>query len=90
MLLSESKFNLQSINIFESDQESDQESDSDSKLESKVNQDLIEEVISIHNQIIVENQTNQLCIDVQTAIEQNRRTCQDINLDNCQVLDEVL
>jgi len=41
MLLSESKFNLQSINIFESDQESDQESDSesdsDSKLESKVN-----------------------------------------------------
>jgi hypothetical protein len=51
MLLSESKFNLQSINI----SESDQESDSDLKFELKVNQDLIEEVISIQNQIIVEN-----------------------------------
>jgi hypothetical protein len=64
MLLSESKFDLQSINISESDQESDQESDSDSKLELKVNQDLIEEMISIQNQIIVENQTNQLCINI--------------------------
>jgi hypothetical protein len=55
MLLSESKFNLQSIDISESDQESDSESDSDLKLESKVNQNLIEEMISIQNQIIVEN-----------------------------------
>jgi hypothetical protein len=87
MLLSENKFNLQSINIFESDQESDQESDSksdsDSKLESKVNQDLIKKMIFIQNQIIVENQMNQLCIDIQTAIEQNKRTCQDIDLNNC-------
>jgi len=51
MLLSESKFNLQSINI----SESDQESDSDSKLESKANQNSIKEMISIQNQIIVEN-----------------------------------
>jgi hypothetical protein len=77
MLLSESKFNLQSIDIFESDQEfdqefdqeSDQESDSDSKLELKVNQDSIKEMISIQNQIIVENHMNQLCINIQTAIE---------------------
>jgi hypothetical protein len=49
MLLSESKFNLQSINI----SESDQESDLDLKLESKVNQDLIKKMIFIQNQIIV-------------------------------------
>jgi hypothetical protein len=55
MLLSESKFNLQSIDISESDQESDSESDSDSKLELKANQNSIEEMISIQNQIIVEN-----------------------------------
>jgi hypothetical protein len=55
MLLSESKFNLQSINISESDQEFDQESDSDLKLELKVNQDLIKKIIFIQNQIIVEN-----------------------------------
>jgi tartrate dehydratase alpha subunit/fumarate hydratase class I-like protein len=90
MLLSESKFNLQSINISEFDQESDQESDSDSKLKLKVNQDLIEEAISIQNQIIANNHMNQLCINIQTAIEQNRKTCQDIDLNNCQVLDEVL
>jgi len=63
MLLSESKFELQSI---KADQEDDQKSDldliqsllrSDSKLkqELKANKDLIEEVISIQNQIIVEN-----------------------------------
>jgi len=63
MLLSESKFNLQSIDI--------SESDSDSKFKSKVNQNSIKEMISIQNQIIVENQMNQLCIDIQTAIEQN-------------------
>jgi len=51
MLLSESKFNLQSINI----SESDQESDLDLKLESKVNQDLIKKMIFIQNQIIVKN-----------------------------------
>jgi hypothetical protein len=90
MLLSESKFILQSIDISESDQESDSESDSDSKLELKANQNSIEEMISIQNQIIVENWMNQLCINIQTVIEQNWRTCQDIDLDNCQVLDEVL
>jgi hypothetical protein len=61
MLLSESKFELQSIKV---DQEDDQKSDSESKQESKTNEDLIEEVISIQNQIIVENQTNQLCINI--------------------------
>jgi len=67
LLLSESKFELQSI---ETDQENNQkadqdltqillrfdlESDSDLKLESKVNQNSIKEMISIQNQIIVEN-----------------------------------
>ena len=59
MLLSEDKFELQSI---KADQDltqillrSDSESDSDSKLESKANQNLIKEMISIQNQIIVEN-----------------------------------
>ncbi len=33
---------------------------------------------------------NQQCIDIQTVIEQNRRTCQDMSLDNCRVLNEVL
>ncbi len=33
---------------------------------------------------------NQQCIDIRTVIEQNRRTCQDMNLDNCRVLNEVL
>jgi len=61
--LSESKFELQSI---KADQEDDQKSDSDltqillrfdseSKQESKANKNSIKEVISIHNQIIVEN-----------------------------------
>ncbi len=83
MLLSESKFELQSI---KADQEDDQKSDSnltqillrsDSKLkqELKVNKDSIEEVISIQNQIIVENWTNQLCINIQAVMKQNRRTC---------------
>ncbi len=70
MLLSEDKFELQSM---KADQEDDQkvdqdlnqillrfdsEFDSDSKFESKANQNLIKEMISIQNQIIVENQTN--------------------------------
>jgi len=98
MLLSESKFELQSI---KDDQEDDQKSDlnlaqillrsdSESKQELKANEDSIEEVISIQNQIIVENQMNQLCINIQAVMKQNRRTCQDIDLDNCKVLDEVL
>ncbi len=95
--MSESKFELQSI---EADQEDDQKSDSDLtqillksdselKQELKVNEDSVEEVISIQNQIIVENQTNQLCINIQAVMKQNRRTYQDIDLNNCKVLDEV-
>jgi len=98
MLLSEDRFELQSIKDDQkADQDltqillrSDSESDSDSKLKSKVNQNSIEEMISIQNQIIVENQMNQLCFDIQIVIKQNRKTCQDIDLDNCKVLDEVL
>ncbi len=33
---------------------------------------------------------NQLCFDIWIVMKQNRRTCQDIDLDNCKVLDEVL
>ncbi len=69
---------------------SDSESDSDSKLESKANQNLIKKMISIQNQIIVENWMNQLCFDIQIIMKQNRKTCQDIDLDNCKILDEVL
>ncbi len=69
---------------------SDSEFDSDLKLESKANQNLIKEMISIQNQIIVENQTNQLYFDIWIVMKQNRKTCQNINLDNCKVLDEVL
>ncbi len=102
MLLSKDRFELQSI---EADQEDDQKadqdltqillrsdlkSDSDSKHELNTNKNSIEEMISIQNQIIVENQTNQLCFDIQIIMKQNRRTCQDIDLDNCKVLDEVL
>ncbi len=102
MLLSESKFELQSI---EADQEDDQKADqdltqillrfdskfdSDLKLESKANQNSIKEMIFIQNQIIVENRMNQLCFNIQIVMKQNRRTCQDIDLDNCKVLDEVL
>ncbi len=98
MLLSESKFELQSI---EADREDDQKSgsdltqtllrsDSESKQELKANENLIEEVISIQNQIVVENWMNQLCIDIRAVMKQNRRTCQDIGLNNCRVLDEVL
>ncbi len=65
-------------------------SDSESKQELKVNEDLLKEVISIQNQIIVENQINQLCIDIQAVMKQNRKTCQDIDLNKCRVLDEVL
>ena len=63
---------------------------SESKHELNVNENLIKEMISIQNQIIVENQINQLCFNIQIIMKQNRRTCQDINLDNCKVLDEVL
>ncbi len=90
MLLSASTFELQSI---EDDQDLTQILlifDSDLKQKSKVNEDSIEEIISIQYQIIVENWTNQQCIDIQTVIEQNRRTCQDMSLDNCRVLNEVL
>ncbi len=47
-------------------------------------------MIFIQNWIIVENRTNQQCINIRTVIEQNRRTCQDMSLDNCRVLNEVL
>jgi len=106
MLLLEGKFELQSIKadqendqkadqdltqiLLRSDSESDSESDLNSKLESKANQNSIEEMISIQNQIIVENQMNQLCFDIQIIMKQNRRTYQDIDLNNCRVLDEVL
>ncbi len=33
---------------------------------------------------------NQLCFDIQIIMKQNRKTCQDIDLDNCKILDEVL
>ncbi len=90
MLLSASTFELQSI---ENDQDLTQILlifDSDSKQKSKVNEDSIEEMISIQNWIIVENRINQQCIDIRTVIEQNRRTCQDMSLDNCRVLNKVL
>ncbi len=72
MLLSKDKFELQSI---EADQEDDQKADqdltqillrfdSDSKQELNVNENLIKKIISIQNQIIVENQMNQLCFDI--------------------------
>ncbi len=47
-------------------------------------------MIFIQNQIVVENQMNQLCINIQAIMKQNRRTCQNIDLNNCRVLDEVL
>ncbi len=98
MLLSEDRFELQSIKDDQkADQDltqillrSDSESDSDLKLKSKANQNSIEEIIFIQNQIIVENWMNQLCFDIQIVMKQNRKTCQDIDLDNCKVLDEVL
>ncbi len=102
MLLSEDRFKLQLIKADQEDDQkadqdltqillrSDSESDSDLKLKSKANQNSIEEMISIQNQIIVENQMNQLCFNIQIVMKQNRRTCQDIDLDNCKVLDEVL
>ncbi len=46
-------------------------------------------MIFIQNQIIVENQTNQLYFDIQIIMKQNRKTFQDIDLNNCKVLDEV-
>ncbi len=90
MLLSASTFELQ---LIEDDQDLTQILlifDSDSKQKLKVNEDSIKEMISIQNRIIVENRTNQQCINIQTVIEQNRRTCQDMSLDNCRVLNEVL
>ena len=64
--------------------------DSKLKQELKVNENLIKEVISIQNQIIVENQMNQLCFNIWAIMKQNRKTYQDIDLNNCRVLDEVL
>jgi len=72
MLLSKDKFELQSIEVDqEDDQKADQDltqillrSDSDSKQESNANENSIEEMISIQNQIIVENRMNQLCFDI--------------------------
>ena len=98
MLLLKDKFELQSIKVDqEDDQKADQDlilillkSDSDSKQESNANENSIEEMISIQNQIIVENRMNQLCFNIWIIMKQNRRTCQDIDLDNCKVLDEVL
>jgi len=102
MLLSEDKLELQSIKADQEDDQkadqdltqillrSDSESDSDLKFKSKANQNSIKDVISIQNQIIVTNQMNQLCFDIQIIMKQNRRTCQDIDLNNCRVLDEVL
>ncbi len=90
MLLSASTFELQSI---KDDQDLTQILlifDSDSKQKSKANEDSIEEMIFIQNQIIVENQMNQQCINIQTVIEQNRRTYQDMSLNNCRVLNKVL
>ena len=67
MLLSKDRFELQLIEddqkadqdltqiLLRFDSESDSEFDSDSKLKLKANQNLIEEMISIQNQIIVEN-----------------------------------
>jgi len=68
MLLSESKFNLQLIEIKKLNQE------------SVLN---LTDELTIQKQIIVENQTNQLCIIIQTVMKQNRKTCQDIDLNNC-------
>ncbi len=102
MLLSEDKFELQSIEVDQEDDQKvkqdltqillrfDSESDSDSKHKSNVNENSIEEMISIQNQIIVENQTNQLCFNIQIIMKQNWRTYQDTDLNNCKVLDEVL
>jgi len=72
MLLSKGKFELQSIEVDqEDDQKADQDLtqillrfDSDSKQESNANENSVEEMISIQNQIIVENQMNQLCFDI--------------------------
>jgi len=64
MLLSTSTFELQSI---EDDQDLTQILlifDSDSKQKLKANEDLIEEMISIQNRIIVENQMSQQCINI--------------------------
>ncbi len=47
-------------------------------------------MISIQNWIIVENWMNQQYINIRTIIEQNRRTCQDMSLDDCRVLNKVL
>jgi len=98
MLLSKDRFELQ---LIEDNQKADQdltqilfkfgsEFNSDSKLELNINKNSIEEMIFIQNQIIVKNQMNQLCFDFQIIMKQNRRTYQDIDLDNCKVLDEVL
>ncbi len=70
LLLSESKFELQSIEVDQKDDQKadqdltqillrfDSESDSDLKLKLKANQNSVEEMIFIQNQIIVKNQMN--------------------------------
>ncbi len=81
MLLSEGRFELQSIEVDQEDDQkveqdltqillrSDSESDSDSKHKSNANKNSIKEMISIQNQIIVENRTNQLCFDIQIIMK---------------------
>ncbi len=62
----------------------------DPEQEPEANEDSAEEVISIQDRIIAGNRTDQQCTDIRTVIEQNRRTCQDMGLDNCRVLNGVL
>ncbi len=64
MLLSASTFELQSIKDNQDLTQILLIFDSDSRQKSKANEDSIEEMISIQNQIIVENQMNQQCIDI--------------------------
>ena len=75
VLLPESKFDLQPIEV---------------DAEPEADEDLAEEVVSIQDQIVAGNRTDQLCTEIRTALEQNRRTCQGIGLDNCRVLNGVL
>ena len=79
MLLSESKFNLQFINIVNCNQ-------SDAEITSKAEK----EELTISECIRVNNLTNKLCIDICITLKQNRKTCQNFDLNNCQVHDEVL
>ncbi len=64
MLLSASTFELQSIKDNQDLTQILLIFDLDSRQKSKANEDSIEEMISIQNRIIVENQMNQQCIDI--------------------------